>query len=97
MIVFLGMGHLGANFVKAMLRKGMQVNVWNRTPNKAAELEQFGAKAFNSLIEAVKNVDQIHLTLSDDAAVDEVLKEAQSAGIPVQQICRHCGCWNCIS
>jgi 3-hydroxyisobutyrate dehydrogenase len=79
MKAFLGMGLLGSNFVKAMLRKGDEVQVWNRTASKAKALEGDGAKAFDSIIDAVKNVDVIHLTLKDDDTVNEVL-EAASAG-----------------
>lgn len=84
MVAFLGMGLLGSNFVKAMLRKGQQVNVWNRTASKAKALEEFGAKAYDDVAEAIKGVARIHLTLSDDAAVDEILEKASpgfSSGI----------------
>lgn len=73
---FLGMGLLGSNFVKAMLQKGDTVNVWNRTSSKATALEQFGAKAFNNADEAVQNADIVHVTLKDDATVDDVLSIA---------------------
>lgn len=76
MKAFLGMGLLGANFVRAMLKKGDKVQVWNRTPAKASELEQYGAKAFAGVADAVKGADVIHLTLKDDASVDEVLAAA---------------------
>lgn len=76
MKAFLGMGLLGANFVRAMLKKGDQVQVWNRTAAKATELEQYGAKAFAKVEDAVKGADVIHLTLKDDASVDEVLAAA---------------------
>ncbi|SFQ17134.1 NAD(P)-dependent oxidoreductase [Parafilimonas terrae] len=76
MKAFLGMGLLGSNFVKAMLQKGEAVQIWNRTASKAKALETFGAKAFDDVSEAVKDADVIHLTLKDDAAVDEVLKNA---------------------
>ncbi len=79
MKAFLGTGLLGANFVKAMLRRGNQVQVWNRTASKAQALETAGAKAFENIIDAVKGADVIHLTLKDDATVDQVL-EAASAG-----------------
>ena len=78
MIAFLGMGLLGENFVKAMLRKGAQVQVWNRTPAKATSLEALGAKAFADAADAVKGADVIHLTLKDDAAVDDVLSKAHA-------------------
>jgi 3-hydroxyisobutyrate dehydrogenase len=76
---FLGMGLLGSNFVKAMLKRGEQVHVWNRTASKAKELELFGATAFDNVANAVKGADRIHLTLKDDASVNEVL-QAASAG-----------------
>jgi 3-hydroxyisobutyrate dehydrogenase len=79
MKAFLGMGHLGSNFVKAMIQKGDTVQVWNRTASKAKALEAAGAKAFEDAADAVKDADTIHLTLRDDATVDEVLAQA-SAG-----------------
>ncbi len=76
MKAFLGMGLLGSNFVKAMIKKGDQVQVWNRTASRALSMEAFGAKAFNSVSDAVRGASRIHLTLKDDAAVDEVLAAA---------------------
>lgn len=79
MIAFLGMGHLGANFVKALLRNGEQVQVWNRTPEKAKALESSGAKAFDNVADAVRGCNRIHLTLKDDHSVDETLDKASAA------------------
>src|SRR5215210_6291927 len=76
MKAFLGMGLLGSNFVKAMLQKGDTVQVWNRTASKAKALETFGAKAFEHAEDAVQGADLIHVTLKDDATVDEVLQNA---------------------
>ena len=76
MKAFLGMGLLGSNFVRAMLQKGETVQVWNRTTSKAKALEEYGAKAFDNVAEAVQNADVIHVTLKDDATVDEVLEKA---------------------
>lgn len=80
MITFVGTGLLGANFTRALLNRGEKVNVWNRTADKAKDLEQYGAKAFDNVTDAVKGADRIHITLSDDNAVDEVLEKA-SAGL----------------
>ena len=82
MIAFLGMGHLGANFVKAMLKRGEQVHVWNRTPAKAMALEAFGAKSFDTAAAAVKGANRIHLTLRDDQSVNEILEEASESFEP---------------
>lgn len=79
MIAFLGTGLLGANFTRALLKKGEKVQVWNRSGEKAKALEVYGAKAFEKLTDAVKGADRIHLTLSDDQSVDEVLNLASPA------------------
>ncbi len=76
MIAYLGTGLLGSNFVRAMLRNSRQVQVWNRTESKATALEQYGAKAFKNVADAVMGADTIHLTLKDDTSVDEVLAAA---------------------
>jgi 3-hydroxyisobutyrate dehydrogenase len=76
MKAFLGTGHLGANFVKAMIAKGEQVQVWNRTAAKARALEAVGAKAFDRVEDAVAGAEVVHLTLKDDSTVDEVLTAA---------------------
>src|SRR5947208_9203408 len=82
MKAFLGMGLLGSNFVRAMLSRGEQVQVWNRTTSKATELEKYGAKAFANVEDAVRGADRIHLTLKDDASVDEVLGKASAGFAP---------------
>ena len=77
MKAFLGTGLLGSGFVRAMISKGEQVQVWNRTVSKATELERYGAKAFEDIAQAVSNVDVIHLALKDDASVDEALIQVE--------------------
>lgn len=89
MKAFLGMGLLGSNFVKAMLKRGDQVHVWNRTASKAKELEQYGAKVFDNATEAVKGAEIIHLTLKDDASVNEVLQNASKGLKPGAIIVDH--------
>jgi len=79
MIAFLGTGLLGFNFVRAMINRGLEVQVWNRTHTKAKDLEQYGAKAFENVAAAVTGADIIHLTLKDDHSVNETLAAA-SAG-----------------
>jgi 3-hydroxyisobutyrate dehydrogenase len=77
MIAYFGTGLLGSGFVRALRRRGQDVHVWNRTPAKAQALEAEGAKAFVDPAEAVRGAKRVHLTLSDDAAVDEVLERAR--------------------
>jgi 3-hydroxyisobutyrate dehydrogenase len=86
MIAWLGTGLLGSAFVRALLARGESVNVWNRSPEKARALEQFGARVFPSAAAAVAGADRVHITLSEDAAVDGVLRDIEPAlrpGVPV--------------
>jgi 3-hydroxyisobutyrate dehydrogenase len=77
MIAFFGMGLLGSNFVRAMRKRGEVVHVWNRSAEKARALESVGAKAFDDPAAAARGAARVHVTLSDDAAVDEVLERAR--------------------
>ena len=77
MIAFLGMGLLGSNFVRALRRRGDEVRVWNRSPERARALAADGATVFENAAEAVRGARRIHLTLSDDASVDDVLEQAR--------------------
>ncbi len=76
MIAFLGMGLLGSNFTRALLARGEGVRVWNRSPERARALEADGARAFEDPAEAARGAARVHVTLSDDAAVDDVLERA---------------------
>jgi 3-hydroxyisobutyrate dehydrogenase len=89
MIAFFGTGWLGANFVRAFLRRGETVNVWNRTAAKARALEAEGAKAFDDPAEAARGAARVHLTLSDDAAVDDVLERARVGFEPSVYVVDH--------
>jgi 3-hydroxyisobutyrate dehydrogenase len=77
MLAFLGMGLLGSNFVRALRKRGEQVQVWNRSPDKAQALAAVGAIPLTDVAQAVRGASRVHLTLSDDAAVDEVLERAR--------------------
>lgn len=89
MKAFIGTGLLGFSFVRAMTQKGQQVQVWNRTASKAKDLEQYGAKAFESIEDAVRDADVVHITLRDDATVDETLARAEAALKPGAIIADH--------
>jgi 3-hydroxyisobutyrate dehydrogenase len=89
MIAFLGTGLLGGNFTRALLAKGEQVRVWNRTIEKAKALEQYGAVVAGSPAEAVKGVNRVHIVVSDDAAVEEVLNSAEQGLTPGTIIIDH--------
>jgi 3-hydroxyisobutyrate dehydrogenase len=89
MITFIGTGLLGSNFTKALLARGEKVRVWNRTFTRAKELEAVGAEAFENVADAVAGVQRIHITLSDDASVDEVLAKVLPALTPGAMVIDH--------
>jgi len=89
LIAWLGTGLLGANFVRKLLERGETVHVWNRTAEKARALEADGAKAFDNPADAVRGAAEIHLTLSDDAAVDAVLEPLTDLILPTAFIADH--------
>jgi 3-hydroxyisobutyrate dehydrogenase-like beta-hydroxyacid dehydrogenase len=71
-VAFLGTGLLGSGMVEGMLRRGEAVTVWNRTEAKARALEPLGAKVAASAGDAVAAADRVHMTLPDDAVVDQI-------------------------
>jgi 3-hydroxyisobutyrate dehydrogenase len=74
-VAFLGTGLLGSAIAEGLIRRGDAVTVWNRTISKAHALERVGASVAASAGDAVAHVDRVHMTLSDDAAVDAILSE----------------------
>ena len=75
-ITFLGTGLLGSAFAEAAAKRGDTVTVWNRSPQKAQALQEFGIKVASSASMAVKGAERVHLVLKDDAVVEEVIAAA---------------------
>jgi 3-hydroxyisobutyrate dehydrogenase-like beta-hydroxyacid dehydrogenase len=71
---FLGTGLLGSGMVERMLWRGDAVTVWNRTAAKAHALEALGARVAATPGDAVAGADHVHMTLPDDAVVDQMLE-----------------------
>jgi 3-hydroxyisobutyrate dehydrogenase len=77
MIAFYGMGLLGSNFVRALRDRGETVHVWSRTIAHARALQDVGAVAFDDPAEAARGAARVHVTVTDDEAVDDVLERAR--------------------
>jgi 3-hydroxyisobutyrate dehydrogenase len=89
MIAFFGTGMLGSGFVRALRKRGEVVAVWNRTAARAAALETYGAKAFDDPAEATRGASRVHLSVSDDDAVDDILERARAGFDPGVVIVDH--------
>jgi 3-hydroxyisobutyrate dehydrogenase len=73
-LAFLGTGLIGSGLAEAAAKRGDEVTVWNRSPEKARALEAFGAKAAAAPADAARGAARVHVVLTDDAAVDAVLE-----------------------
>src|SRR4051812_33378848 len=95
-IAHLGTGLLGAAMIEASVARGDEVVVWNRTAARAEALvarlreqKREGARAAASPAAAVKGAERVHVTLSDDAAVDALLPQIVPALAPGAVIVDH--------
>jgi glyoxylate/succinic semialdehyde reductase len=70
---FLGLGIMGKQMVKQMLRNGVEVTVWNRSASKCHELISAGARAAATPAEVVGSCDVTHAMLSDPTASEAVV------------------------
>ncbi len=74
-VAFIGTGLLGSAMVEGMLRRGDTVTVWNRTASKARALEPLGARVSPSPADAADGADCVHMTLPDDAVVNQIVEQ----------------------
>jgi len=76
-IGFIGTGLMGFPMAKNLLKSGFKLKVFNRSIEKAEPLRKFGAGISKSIKEVVNNCDVIITMLTDDIAVNEVMKNQE--------------------
>ena len=76
-IAFLGTGIMGAPIARHLAQAGNEVVAWNRTREKAEEID--GVRVAGSPAEAVAGAEVIVTMLSDGAAVEDVMRQAADA------------------
>ena len=69
----LGTGTMGAPIARDLLRAGLDVRVWNRTPDRATPLVADGAHLAPSPADAIAGADVVITMLTDGAAVESVM------------------------
>ena len=67
---FIGLGHLGKTIARRMIQVGVDLVVWNRTREKALDLE---VPVAESPADLISRVDVVFLNLFDSRAVEDVL------------------------
>ena len=78
-VAVLGTGTMGAPMARNLLRAGMSVRVWNRSPAKARALGADGAVVATEPAVAAAGVDVLITMLTDGAAVEQVMTGPQGA------------------
>ncbi|MSR14751.1 MAG: NAD(P)-dependent oxidoreductase [Gammaproteobacteria bacterium] len=71
-IGFIGIGAMGTEMVRNLLKAGHTVTVWNRTPARAAELAGDGARVATEARECAAQ-ELIISMLADDRATEEII------------------------
>lgn len=69
---FIGLGIMGSAMAKNLVRAGFDVTVWNRTPEKCAELAALGAKVAKTPREVAQVCPITFAMLADPAAAEAV-------------------------
>ena len=69
---FIGLGHMGAQMARNLLKAGHRLTVYNRTRGKAEPLAREGAQVVDRIADACRG-DVLITMLSDDAAVEGVV------------------------
>jgi 3-hydroxyisobutyrate dehydrogenase len=78
-VAVLGTGIMGAGMARSLLRSGLDVSVWNRSPGRAAPLAADGAHVAGTAAEAVAGVDAVVTMLWDGSSVVEVMTDVLPA------------------
>lgn len=71
-IGFLGLGIMGTPMAKNLKKKGFEVVVWNRSPDKANALKSEGIEVAASPTELARQVDAFCTCVADPGALEEV-------------------------
>ena len=75
-VAVLGAGTMGQGMTHSLLRAGFPVDVWNRTPEPAAQLAADGATAHEDVSDAVRNAGVVITMIPDADAVNQVAFES---------------------
>jgi 3-hydroxyisobutyrate dehydrogenase len=78
-VAVLGTGIMGAGMARSLLRDGLEVSVWNRSPEKAKPLADDGATVAATAAEAVAGADVVVTMLFDIEPVLSVMADAASS------------------
>jgi 3-hydroxyisobutyrate dehydrogenase-like beta-hydroxyacid dehydrogenase len=70
---FCGLGQMGSPMAGRLVEAGHHLSVWNRTPGKAKELVERGAREASSPADAASGADGVITMLADPDALEQVV------------------------
>jgi 3-hydroxyisobutyrate dehydrogenase-like beta-hydroxyacid dehydrogenase len=72
-ISYLGLGTMGSGMASNLLKAGYELTVWNRSAEKCEPFARKGARVADHPADAVRDVDLVMYSLSNDQAIEEVV------------------------
>jgi 3-hydroxyisobutyrate dehydrogenase len=81
-VAVLGTGIMGSGMARNLIGAGMDVTVWNRSPDRARSLADAGARMATDAAQAVAGADVVVTMLFDTDAVAQVMEWALPAAAP---------------
>ncbi len=73
-VAVVGLGAMGGRMARRLLDAGHEVLIWNRTPDKMAQLTDLGAMPAESPADAAHRADAVITMISDPAALRAVIE-----------------------
>lgn len=75
-VTVIGLGPMGQAMVRSLRASGLELTVWNRSPEKAYAMKKFGAAHAETVAQALDAGEVIVVSLTDYAAMYDVLERA---------------------
>ena len=72
-ISYLGLGTMGSGMASNLLKAGYKLTVWNRSAEKCEPFARKSARVADTPADAVRDVDLVMYSLSNDEAIEEVV------------------------
>src|SRR6476646_12010286 len=87
-ICYVGLGTMGSGMASNLLKAGYELTVWNRSVERNKPFARKGARVADTPADAVRDVDLVMYSLSNDQAIEEVVFGANGilSGIKEGQI-----------
>lgn len=84
-ISYLGLGTMGSGMASNLLKAGYKLTVWDRSAEKCEPFARKGARVADTPADAVRDVDLVMYSLSNDQAVEDVVFGAEGILTRIKQ------------